>query len=136
MSRQVVEHHDVAAVKFGTKHLLQIGGEDFGINRAFDQKGCGDTLSPQRGNESGALPVAMRHAGKTTKVRRTAAVAAGHLRVQAGLVDEDQPVTVPLGLRLPPEEPGGFDVRSFLFGGVRRFFYSSNPVDPAGAIRR
>ena len=58
-------------------------------------------------------------------------VAPGHFGVQARFVDEDQAGAVPAGLRLAPNDPGGFDVRPFLFGGVRRFFIAqSHPIEP------
>jgi hypothetical protein len=65
-------------------------------------------------------------------VLRTASVEPGHLRVQAGLVDKHQPLAVPLGLRLTPQDSGGLDIRALLLGGVRRFFYSSNPAGRVG----
>jgi hypothetical protein len=45
-----------------------------------------------------------------------------HVGRCAGLVDENQPGGIKTGLAFPPGLPGDLHIRSFLFGGVRRFF--------------
>jgi hypothetical protein len=61
---------------------------------------------------------------------------AGHLGVQAGLINKHQFVDIPAGLLPSPKPPRGFNVRAILLGGARRFFYSSDRVVPAGATKR
>ena len=130
---EIVEDDDVALFEFGTQHGSQIRGEDFRVDRAFDQKRSRDFLRPQRGDEGGALPVAVGNRRETTAAPGAASVTPRHLGVEAGLVDEDQPRTIQRGLRLAPTLPRGFDVGPLLLGGVDRFFYSSGPGGRAGA---
>ena len=57
--------------QFRAEHLLKIRGEDFGIDRAVDQKGRRDIFGPQRGNEGGTLPVTVGHGPDTAPPLRT-----------------------------------------------------------------
>jgi hypothetical protein len=61
---------------------------------------------------------------------------AGHLGVQAGFINKHQLADIPAGLLPSPKPPGDFNIRPVLLGGARRFFYSSDPVVPDGAIKR
>ncbi len=56
--------------------------------------------------------------------------------VQACFIDEDQMTNIPAGLLPSPKPPGGFNIGTVLLGGARRFYYSSDPVVPSGAIKR
>ncbi len=67
---------------------------------------------------------------------RAATSVAGHFGVQACFIDEDQMTNIPAGLLPSPKPPGGFNIGTVLLGGARRFFYSSDPVVPSGAIKR
>lgn len=51
MGGKVVEDDDVARSQFGTGDVLEMSGEDVGIDRAFDEKGSGDALHAQGRNE-------------------------------------------------------------------------------------
>ena len=127
MGGKVVQNKGVARSELRTEHLLEIDREDLGINRAFDQEWGGDAFLAQGGNEGGALPVAVRDGAQAPLAQRAAAMVAGQLGVQTGFVDKHQAVEIPVRLLVPPAGPGGFDVRPFLLGGARRFFYNSIP---------
>src|ERR1035441_1762042 len=133
---EIIEDERVARSQLWTEHLLQISGENLGLNGSFDQKRSFDAFMAQGGNESGALPVAVRDGAETTLTQRTATIMAGHLGVQACFINEHQLANIPVGLLLSPKLPGGFDIRPILLGGARRFFYSSNRVVPVGATKR
>jgi hypothetical protein len=133
---EVVENERVARAQFRTEHLLQISRENLGIDGAFDQKGRFDAFMAQGRNECGALPVAVRDGADTTLAHGTATMVAGHLGVQAGFINKHQLTDIPTGLLPAPMPPGGFNVRPILFGGARRFFYSSDRVVPDDAIKQ
>ena len=133
---EIVEDERIARAQLGTKHLLKISRENLGIDGTFDQKGSVDAIMTQGRNESGALPVAVRDGTKTTLAQGAAAIVAGQLGVQAGFIDKHQMTNIPAGLLPAPMSPGSFNVRPILLGGARRFFYSSDPVVPAGATKR
>ncbi len=136
VSRKVVEDDHIAFVQFRAEHLLKIGGEDLGVDRAFDQEGRGDAFDPQGRNEGGTLPMTVRHAAHTAPASRATPAEPGHLGIQARFIDEDQALTVPVRLGPAPLDSRGLDVRPLLLGGVRRFFYSSNPTGRADATGR
>ena len=133
---EVVEDDGVPHMQLRAKHPLQINRENLGIHGAFDQEGGFHAFMAQGRNKSGALPVAVRDGTDTTLAHRAAPVAAGHLGVQAGFINEHQMANIPVGLLPLPKPPGGFNIGPILLGGARRFFYSSNPVVPDGATKR
>ena len=133
---EIVEDEGVTLAQLRTEHLLKISRKNLGIDGTFDQKGSFDAFMAQGRNEGGALPVAMRDGADTTMAHRAATMVAGHLGIQAGLINKHQSADIPAGLLLSPMPPGGFNVRPILFGGACRFFYSSNRVVPDGATKR
>ena len=90
-------------------------------------------FAAQCGDEGRSLPMTMRHGGHTALVAQGAAVKARHLRIEAGLVDEDQSCALPLRLEHAPLLARGLHVRARLLGGVRGFFYNSDPGDRVDA---
>lgn len=136
MGREVVKDEGVARSQLRTEHLLEIDRKDLGIDGPFDQERGGDAFLAQGRNKGGALPVAVRNGAQAPLAQRTSAMMPGQFGVQTRFVDKDQPTEIPFRLLVPPQGPGGFDVRSLLLGGARRFFYSLGPVAPAGATKR
>lgn len=130
---EVVEDDDVVLLEFWTQNLAQVSGEDFGVHRAFDEEGSRQAVAAKCGDKGRSLPMTVRHGCHAALVPQRAAVKAGHLRVEPGLVDEDQPRAVPMGLERAPVLTRGFHVRACLLGGVRGFFYSSDPGDRVDA---
>jgi hypothetical protein len=133
---EIVEDERVAFAQLWTEHLLQISRENLGIDSPFDQKGRFDAFMAQGRNKGGTLPVAVWEGAEATLAYRAATTMAGHGGVQAGFINKHQLADIPTGLLPAPMLPGGFNVRPILLGGARRFFYSSDPVVPAGATKR
>jgi len=127
VGREVVEDDGVAPAQVRTEHMLKIGGEDIGIDRAFDQEGGLDPFMTQGGDKGGGLPMTMWDGAGAALSRGATPIAAGHLGVEARLVDKNQVTHIPVGLLPTPERPGRLNVRSILLGGARRFFYSLGP---------
>jgi hypothetical protein len=133
---EVVEDKRVARAQLRTEHLLKIDREDLGIHRPFHQKRGGDAFLAQSRDEGGTLPVAMWDGTVATLTNRATPIKAAQLGVQTRFIDKHQPADIPIGLLQAPKLPGGSDLRPILLGGASRFFYSSDPVAPAGATRR
>ena len=126
MARQIVHDDIVARVEGGGEDLFARGHDARAIDRAVEDGGGGELVCPQGGNDRGCLPVAVgdfRHeAGPTS----TPAIPARPLRLESGLVQEDEPLPVPVpGLR-PPVPPSRYAVRPGLCGGVQDFFLLSD----------
>jgi len=133
---EIVKDERIAPAQLRTEHPLQINREHLGIDGAFDQKGRFDAFMAQGRNEGVTLPVAVREGTEATLAPRTATTVAGQGGIQAGFINKHQLADIPAGLLLSPMPPGGFNVGPILLGGARRFFYSSDPVVPAGATER
>ncbi len=133
---EVVQNEGVARPQLGTEHLLEIDGENFGINRAFHQEGSGDAFMAQRRDEGGTLPVAVGNGALAALPSWATPIMASQPGVQAGLINEHQLPHIPRRLSPSPKSAGGLNVGPILLGGARRFFYSSIPVAPTDATRR
>lgn len=133
---EVIEDERVTFAQLRTEHVLEINREDLGIDRTFDQKGSGDAFMAQSRDKGGTLPVTVRQSTGATLAHRAAPVTASQLGVQPCLIDKHQLTDIPGWLLSAPKPAGGFNVRSILLGGARRFFYSLAPVVSAGATRR
>jgi hypothetical protein len=66
--------------------------------------------------------VPVRDGGPAAGAARRAAIAPCHLGRGAGLVDEDQPLGIEIGLRLEPGPAAAGYVRPLLLAGVCGFF--------------
>lgn len=133
---EVVEDDDVVLLEFRTQNVAEVSSEDLGVHGAFDEEGSGQAIAAKCSNEGRSLPVTVGHGGHAALVLQRAAVKAGHLRVESGLVDKHQPRTVPMGLKRAPVLARRFHVRAGLLRGVRGFFYSSDPGDRVDATAR
>jgi hypothetical protein len=103
------------------------GEEGLAGHRAIEHHRRGQAVAPQRGDKGGGLPVTERGLGQQAPAARGAAVEPGHLGAGAGLVDEDELVSVDEGLRRPPNAAPGGDVRTVLLGGAERLFLNDRP---------
>ena len=133
---EVIEDDDVALFELWAEDFAEVSGEDLGIDRAFDEEGCGQPVAPERSNEGGRFPMALGYGGHAALAPERAPIKPRHLGVEARLVDKHQPGAVPLRLGFAPPAPCGPHVRPRLLGGVRRFFYNSGPAGRAGATAR
>ena len=85
------------------------------------------TLAQLRERIAGDLGIKV---GNTALFRQTTLadlrtpIEAGHLGVEARLIDKDQPLNRPVFLLLLPALTGGLEVLPVLLGGAQRFFYS------------
>ena len=72
--------------------------------------------------------MAVRDGGAAALAPARAAVQPGHLGRGPGLVDEDQPLRIEIGLSLEPGRGAGAHVRSVLLAGVRGLFLTRHAV--------
>ena len=135
MTGQIVQDDRVARAERGGQHLFDIGDEARAIERAVEDGGGGQLVGAEGGNEGGGLPVAVgdfRHEAGATP---TPPIAARHLRLERGLIEEDEAGAVELSRLGAPVLPGRDDIRPSLFGGAQDFFLRSAPGDARPARR-
>ena len=125
MTGQIVHDDRVARVERGGQDLFDIGYKARAIDRAVEDGGSGQLVGAEGGNDGGRLPMAVGDFRHEAGAAPTAAIAPGHLRLERGLVQEDEPGTVELSRLDAPVLPGRYDIRPILFGGVQDFFLRS-----------
>ena len=122
MRTEIVEDDDVAWVEGRREHLLDIGGEEFAVDRPVDNAGSIDPVMPQSRDEGERLPVAIRNLGGETLAFWSPAAQRRHVGLHPGLVDEDQPAgSDPALVGLPALALPG-DVRPVLLRRQSGFF--------------
>ena len=125
MTGQIVQDDRVARAERGGEHLFDRGDEAGAIDWTVEDGGSGQLVGAEGRNEGGRLPLAvgdLRHEARTAP---TPPIAPGPLRLQSGLVQEDEAGAVGLRRLGAPVRPGRPDIRPILFGGVQDFFLRS-----------
>lgn len=106
MGGEVIEDDNVTFSEDGAENVLEVGGKDIGVDSSFDQERSLNALRTQGGDEGGGLPVTVGDGPNATLVRRATPIEPSHSGVKSGFVDEDQTLTVPLGLTGSPSGSG------------------------------
>ena len=123
MGGKIVHDDDVSGLQCGGEGLADVGKERPAVHGAVENHRGGEAGQPQGADERGGFPMPERHGGQQPLTTWRPAMEADHLRIQAGLVDEDQALGVnEAPRRLPDPAPEG-NVGPILFGGAQRFFY-------------
>ena len=125
MTGQIVQDDPVARLERGGEHLFDRGDKARAIERAVEDGGGGQLVGAEGRNESGGLPMAVGDLRHQAGAALTPPIAARHLRLERGLVEEDEPGAVELCRLGAPVLPGRDDIRPLLFGGVQDFFLRS-----------
>src|ERR1700722_9592938 len=86
----------------GTRTCSNIGEEQFAIDRAVEDAGCGQAIAAKSTNDSRCLPVTMRHRLDQPFATRSAAIKPGHIRLGPGLINENQLAGAQARLLLTP----------------------------------
>ena len=135
MTGQIVQDDRVARTERGGEHLFDIGDEARAIERAVEDGRGGQLVGAEGRNEGGRLPVAVGDLRHEAGATATPPIAAGHLRLERGLIEEDEAGAVELRRLSAPVLPGRDDIRPLLFGGVQDFFLLSALGDARPARR-
>jgi len=122
VAREVVHDDDVAGPELGQEHPLDIGLEGVAVDRPGEHEGRDHAAQGEGRDDGSGLPVAVRDADAQALAARSAAVGAGHVGLRPGLVDEDQPLRVEVGLALEPGLAPLQDIGAILLAGVRGLF--------------
>jgi hypothetical protein len=119
---QIVEDHDVAAPERGSEDVLDVGSECIAIHRSVEHPRRGHAGQAQPGDKGHGLPVPERRAVPATFSDWRPAIEARHLRVDPGLVEEDEALRIDERLRCSPQFAPRGDVRPVLLGRAQCFF--------------
>ena len=125
VGREVVHDDNVTGLEGGSELGLDIGLEDASVHRCVDDKGRGQPIAPQSGDEGLRLPVPKRCLGAKPFALRAAAAPACHIGRGSGLIQEDQTMAIKPHSRLAAADPFFArlsDVRAILLAGQQCFF--------------
>ncbi len=122
VAAEIVEDDHIAGYERGREHALDIGAEDDAVHGTVDDERRRDAVLAQRGNEGGCLPVSVGHPADQTHAPLAPAVAARHVGLGPGLIDEDKMSWIKGGLIPAPLFAGCGHVRPVLLAGQHGFF--------------
>ena len=122
VAADIVQDDDVALPQGRQQNLLDIGGEAFAVDRAFEQPGRGDPVVPQCGQERHGPPAAGRDLADQAAAARRPAAQRRHIGAGPGLVNEDQAAGIDAVLVLDPLRPPARDVGTVAFASHHAFF--------------
>ena len=86
----VVHHEHVARPERRRQDPPDVGEESAAVDRAVEHEGRGEALRPERADEGGDAPAAVRDGGDQARPARGATAGAGHAGAGPGLVEEDE----------------------------------------------
>ena len=104
------------------QHLLDIGAEHLGVDRAVEHPGRVDPVVAQGGEESHGVPVPERRFGLHAGAAPSPTPQWGHVGLCPGLINEDKALRVNLSLILLPPYPSARHIGPILFTGQHAFF--------------
>lgn len=122
VAAEIVHDHDIAGAERRCQKLLDIGPEAVAIDRAVDDQRRVDPVMAQCGDEGGGFPVAMGDMRLQPLATPAAAMAARHIGLRPGLIDEDEAGRVKPRLFGQPLGPSLGDIRAGLFFSENGFF--------------
>ena len=120
VAAQIVHNDDIAGGEGRQQTLFDIGQEAGAVERAIEDTRSGNPVVAQRRHQGQRVPVAVGAGGAQPLAPGTAAMAAGHVGLGPGLIQEHEPARIKLALLALPPAPG--DVRPLLLGGHQAFF--------------
>lgn len=90
MTAEIVHDDDVAWMKRGDEHFLDIKQEPFAVDRAVEHARRIDTIPAQSGQKGHGLPVAMRNLGLQPSTPPRPSPERRHIGLGPGFIDENQ----------------------------------------------
>ena len=122
VSREIVEHDDIARAQGRDQDLLDVGAERVVVDRSIEH-GCGGQFrGAERRDDRVRLPVAARGVIRHACAARTARVPPQQIRRNPGFIDEDVLPHIVERQGCRPAAARRGDVRTPLFVGVDGFF--------------
>lgn len=119
---EIVHDDDVAGLQHRDELLLDIGPETLAVDRSVEDTRCHELVAAERAEEGQRAPVAVRGEAAQAFALRSPSAQRGHVGLDPGLVDEDQPPRIEPGLPGSPALTPARDVDAGLLKGEQRFF--------------
>lgn len=122
MRRKIVHHDDIARFQCRDENPFDIDLKDRAVHGTIMHEGRGHACQTQPPGESRGFPVTVRHTGAATFPAQGTAAQTGHLRRQAGFVNEHQALRIKVRLEIKPVLSSLQDVFTLLLQCMGGFF--------------
>lgn len=119
---EIVENDDIAWLQGFDELGFDIGTESLAVDRPIEDPWRLDAIEPQGSNEGHGLPMAVGRIGDKPLAPRAPPTQRRHVRLDPGLIDEDQPCRVNARLVTDPLLASALELWPQLLGGQNRFF--------------
>jgi hypothetical protein len=122
VASEIVENDDVPLAQGWQEKVLHISAEAFAVDGAVEDAGCCELVMAECAEECEGTPMPVR--GEATQACPFGAPASqrGHVGLDPGLIDEDEPTRIKSGLPGSPPLAPTRDVGASLFEGEQCFF--------------
>ena len=127
MGAEIVHDHEIIGAQRRHQNLFDVGEEQLAVDRAVIHARRYQPVIAQAGNEGRCFPMPMRNGRDHALASCSAAKQSGHVGLDPGLVDEDQPPRLQPGLLLAPVSAGRGNVGAILLGRTERLFLNVSP---------
>jgi hypothetical protein len=122
VASEIVENDDIAFVQGWQEKVLDIGAEAFPVDRPVEDAGRRELVVAESAEECEGPPVTVRREAAQAGPFGAPAPQRGHIGLDPGLVDEDEPARIEPGLPGSPTLTPARDVGASLFKGEQCFF--------------
>ena len=107
---EIVEDHNIALGQCRGEHLLHVGSEDVPVDGSINHPRGINAVMAQRRDEGKRLPVSVRNARLQPLTARSPAAQGGHVGLDPGFVEEDEPFGINPVLMGLPARPFAGDI--------------------------
>ena len=122
VTSQVVHDDDVPRLQGSDELLFHVGEEAGAIDRAIEDAGRSELVTPKCRQERHGAPVPVRREARQALAFWPPAPEWRHVRLDPGLIDEHQALGINPGLPSPPTPPPMGDGGAASLKGEQRFF--------------
>jgi hypothetical protein len=122
VAAEIVHDDDVAFAQGWRELLFDVGAEAFAVDRPVEDTGRGQSVTAQRAEEGQRAPVAVRGVAAQPLAPDAPAAQRRHVRLDPGLVDEDEALRVEATLPGTPASTPAGNVVARLLKREQRFF--------------
>ena len=122
VAAEIVHDDDITGFEDGQELLLDVGAETLAVDRAVEDARRGEPVAAQRAEEGQRPPAAVWREASQAFAFRPPAAHWGHVGLDPGLIDEDQPPRIETGLPGSPASAPVRDIGAGLLKGEQCFF--------------
>ncbi len=122
MASEIVENDDIALAQGRKEDVLHVSAEALAVDRPIEDAGGSELVVAECAEECEGTPMPVRGEAAQACPFGAPAPQGGHVGLDPGLIDEDEPARIKSGLPGPPTLAPTKDVGASLFEREQCFF--------------